>query len=166
MVLKYLVVPLLIGGCYVWEYWVKETIAKKAKESAKKKGKPVLDYGCGYFPRGDVNCDIIPRDAPNFVLVSPDTEKLPFEDKEFGAALCFHVLEHLDNPDHLLKELNRVADEVYVITPNPTFPQNLLHPEHRWIYLNGKRIKNPLYPHIKDFPSYFLKRLKHASERV
>ena len=47
------------------------------------------------------------------------TERLPFEDNSFDSALLLDVLEHLFQPEPVLKEAVRVArDYVYISVPN------------------------------------------------
>jgi SAM-dependent methyltransferase len=131
-------------------------VAEQARKYARMRGKPVLDFGCGASPRGDYNVDIVPRPAKNFILIqSFDKPKLPFPDKFFGAALCLHVLEHTNNPEHTLKELERVAERVYVVTPNPLFWRTWLHLDHKWIFLTREvYFPNPFYHTAKDLEDF------------
>jgi ubiquinone/menaquinone biosynthesis C-methylase UbiE len=84
---------------------------------------------------GDVNVDIAahPEQAcfPTTVCFG-DAHKLPFPDKAFGAVIASHVIEHVKDPVTALNELDRVADEVFVITPRWWAPHTWLHPGHRW----------------------------------
>ncbi len=139
---------LAIGGVYHWIE--KRYVFDQALRYARSVNKPILNYGCGqYFwyaiKHSDVNADIVPRDVPNFMLVEPDTRKLPFPDKYFSCAFVSHVIEHVENPDALLAELNRVADRVYIITPKPIFLQTWLNPSHKWVFIGEKKIKHPFY---------------------
>ena len=50
-----------------------------------------------------------------------DVAKLPFEDNKFTAGVCFEVIEHIENPEDLLKEAERVIGPkglFIVSTPN------------------------------------------------
>lgn len=84
----------------------------------------ILDVGCGFQPRGDVNCDLYVKDSlnhrnqgegntinakrvPNFVVC--DAQFLPFQDRVFQTVFCAQVIEHLENPIVLLRELARVS---------------------------------------------------------
>jgi hypothetical protein len=51
-------------------------------------------------------------------LVLGQVEKLPFRDKSFGYAIAFHVLEHSQDPNQFLSELQRVASAGYIETPS------------------------------------------------
>ena len=117
-----------------------------ARNYSKSVNKPLLNLSCGNSTFGDVNADIVPRSVENFVLFSP-TESLPFEDNEFGAVYSSHTLEHSEDPEFLLAELNRVADRVYLVLPD-FWALPVLHPSHHKIPLNqygDKWIKNPFY---------------------
>ena len=59
-----------------------------------------------------------------FVRTEPN-EKLPFEDKQFDILFCSAVLEHVgDYPQQrfFLSECFRVANKIYLTTPNKAFP--------------------------------------------
>ena len=130
----------------VYEYAQKNIVYNEARKYAQLVGKPILDFGCGWHPRGDINMDITPRqNVPNFMPMPPDSQRLPFEDKTFSSALAFHVLEHVNNPKHVKQELQRVADRVYIITPSPIFLYTWLHQGHRHVFLTENvYFKNPL----------------------
>lgn len=91
--------------------------------------------GCGSTPKGDVNVDffkagfnlqvgnqkkgthIDPKRIRNFIVA--DALHLPFQACIFKRVFCSHVIEHVDNPYLLLRELLRVAkDEVVVKCPH------------------------------------------------
>jgi len=120
------------------------------------RAKPVLDFGCGSMPRGDYNVDVVPRQAKNFIQIQAfDKPHLPFVDNFFASALCYHVLEHVNNPAHTIKELSRVAEKVFVITPHPLFWRTWLHFGHKWIFIGNTFFKNPLLSlgeTARDFP--------------
>jgi len=149
-----------IGGNWIFNQAYNEAekviVTDTAYRYARSRGKPVLDFGCGLKPRGDYNVDIVPREAPNFIKVeSFDKPRLPFTDKFFGAALCYHVLEHTDDPLHTLEELNRVAEKVFTITPNPLFWTTWLHGGHKWVFIGNVFYRNPLhltYQELNDNP--------------
>lgn len=94
--------------------------------------------------RSDYNVDIVPRKGvPRFVLTSPDSVgRLPFGDKSV-VIYCSHVLEHVDNPEHLLEEFNRISDHVFTVLPNPLFPQAWLDPDHERVYVGDRVIERP-----------------------
>ena len=69
---------------------------------------------------------------PNFVKASVDN--IPFPDKHFGAAFCSHVLEHVPDWKAAARELDRVADKVFIIVPKPIWMQTWLHPKHKRLF--------------------------------
>ncbi|MDP9179022.1 MAG: methyltransferase domain-containing protein [Gemmatimonadota bacterium] len=51
-----------------------------------------------------------------------DADRLPWPDSEFDAITCMHVVEHLQDPAHMLAEAARVlkpGGRIYVETPHP-----------------------------------------------
>ena len=91
-------------------------------------GALVLDVGSGHtpYPRADVLLDrpggdvhrmgqILVVDRP---MVFGDAMKMPFKDKAFDFVIASHILEHMKDPAHFLKELSRVAKAGYIETPN------------------------------------------------
>jgi ubiquinone/menaquinone biosynthesis C-methylase UbiE len=96
-------------------------------------GAEVLDLGCatgnysrrlrslGYTVKGaDINPEYVRIAREHDVdayLVQGDT--LPFPDKSFDTVILFEVVEHLRDPDIVLREAKRVARKnVLVTTPN------------------------------------------------
>ena len=113
----------------------------EAKKAAEISGKPLLNVGCkaAYTKSSDVNLDIIPRKVPRFIR--GDIQNLyMFEDKQFGAVYASHVLEHVEDPDAALSELDRVADKVFIITPLPLWPWTWLHPGHKWVLWGTRKV--------------------------
>ena len=97
-------------------------------------GKSLLDYGCG---RGEClrfasdagftveGTDVDPECVKLAARYGPTSELLAsdplsqFGAKSFDVVTCFHVLEHVDNPRHILSALGRIAREyVVVAVPN------------------------------------------------
>lgn len=75
---------------------------------------PALDVGCGDHPRGNVNVDLCGK-----VDVKADGCHLPFRDGCFSFVFCIHVIEHVQDPYRLLRELMRVANgEIYLRCPH------------------------------------------------
>ena len=119
----------------------KRLVFQQAKTTARLARKPLLNAGCGnaYIEQSDVNIDKVPKEAANFVR--GDIQNMwMFRDKQFGAVYASHVLEHVENPDAALKELHRVADNVFVITPLPLWPAAWLGSGHRWIFWKRKPV--------------------------
>jgi len=117
---------------FVAAFGYKRPIFNLAKKAARKTGKPLLNAGCGskFTDLSDVNLDIVPKEVPHFV--NGDIQKLSvFKDKQFGAVYASHVVEHVEDIDAALQELDRVAKNVYVITPFPLWPSVWICPSHK-----------------------------------
>jgi SAM-dependent methyltransferase len=96
-------------------------------------GDRVLEIGSGARPhsRSNILVDRFPgttpqredqplrRDARPLVLA--DGCQLPFRDKSFDYVICVHVLEHVQQPELLLREMQRVARAGYIETPTELF---------------------------------------------
>jgi hypothetical protein len=78
---------------------------------------------------------------PTWIRIPADLRRRPTDPvpgfKEFGAATCFYVLEHLGSPaaaERALRELQRVAEYVYVCSPKRWHPDAVVRPEHAlWV---------------------------------
>jgi len=119
----------------------KRVVFNRAKRAARKARKLLLNAGCGsaYTELSDVNLDIITREVQNFV--HGDIQDLSmFKNKQFGAVYASHVLEHVEDPDSALRELKRVAENVFIITPCPLWPSAWLHPDHKWVFWGTRKI--------------------------
>jgi len=148
------IIILLIKPVYwaigeVWHWTEKNIIFDEARRKADEVGLPLVNYGCGgwftYAIRhSDYNLDIIPRNVQNFILVEADTARLPFDDKSV-VIYCSHVLEHTENPEHLMSEFERVSDYIYLVLPKPWFIQTWMNPDHKYVYLGWKWIRNPFF---------------------
>lgn len=140
---------IFVGGNALDSIEKRETF-RAARETADRLGKPLLNAGCGDetentfiepILQSDANLDVVPRDVPNFVLGSVEDMHM-FGDKQFGVAFCSHTLEHVDDPEKALAELQRVADYAYVCAPSP---ENIFYshfyPEHKWRFVDGEPIR-------------------------
>ena len=81
----------------------------------------ILDIGCGYNANkfAKVICDV--QDLSNYYqdkkFIKLTEKKLPFKDKEFDFVVASHVMEHVEDIDFFIKELERVSKKGYVELP-------------------------------------------------
>ena len=104
----------------------------------------VLDMGSGQdpHPRANILCDKFPIDstersmrAPLVVdrpLVVADAAHTPFADNTFDFIFCSHLLEHVERPDLVLSELQRIGRAGYIETPSRIYEKLWGWPFHRW----------------------------------
>jgi predicted SAM-dependent methyltransferase len=86
---------------------------------------PSINLGCGSFKIADVNVDINKKFNPD---ISWDLNKFPypFREREYKSILLHHSLEHLDNPENVLKECKRILQEggkIIIVVPSPQNPR-------------------------------------------
>jgi len=113
----------------------------------------ILDIGCGDRPRGTVNVDVSMRDSSHLYkrhshlkliqnFVCADAQHLPFKNNVFAKVLCWHTLEHLNNPSLAVKEMVRVANgTVQIVVPYRYHEkvQNFFLPQRRaWAIMHHK----------------------------
>lgn len=143
-----------ILACEMYSHLRRQKAYLAALQLSRARGKPLLNAGCGDNPSylGDVNLDIRSNTILPFYCQA-SIYRIPYPDKYFGAAICFHVLEHLDNPTLALAELHRVADAVYIEVPLWYNPFTWLHPDHKWVFIESRAyrirpLNDPLIPFL------------------
>ena len=81
----------------------------------------ILDIGCGYGASkyANVVCDI--QDLSGYykkkLFIKLNEKKLPFKDKEFDFVIASHVMEHVDDVEFFIAELERVSKQGYIELP-------------------------------------------------
>ena len=81
----------------------------------------ILDIGCGYraHPKASVIADI--QDFSNYYkersFIQIKGKELPFKDKEFDFVIASHVIEHVQDIDFFIKELERISSKGYIELP-------------------------------------------------
>lgn len=126
------------GEC---KYKKNDFVTLFAVKSYFKNCKKILDVGCstGSFleidPKRIFGVDIDP-DAIKIAkrrglqVKLADGESLPFNDATFDGVFCSHVLEHVNNPLGLLKEIKRVLKKggrIFIITPDYIMTHHRYH---------------------------------------
>ena len=82
----------------------------------------ILDIGCGY--RANKNASVIAdiQDFSDFYkekkFIKIEGKNLPFENKEFDFVIASHVIEHIDNFEFFIKELERISSKGYIELPS------------------------------------------------
>ena len=81
----------------------------------------ILDIGCGY--RANKNATIIAdiQDLSNHYkgkkFIKINGKNLPFRDKEFDFVIASHVIEHVEDFEFFVKELERISPRGYIELP-------------------------------------------------
>ena len=109
----------------------------------------ILDIGCGYNASkfAKVICDV--QDLSNYYddkkFIRLTEKKLPFKDKEFDFVVASHVMEHVEDVDFFIKELERVSRKGYIELPT-MFEDNLVFEnkkDHLW-HMDFDDVENKL----------------------
>ncbi len=83
----------------------------------------VLDIGSrkGGWPEADVYLDLADFSEfyPGKLFVRANACCMPFGDNSFDFTIASHILEHVADPEHFLKELVRVSRAGYIEIPTP-----------------------------------------------
>jgi len=77
-------------------------------------------------------------------LVCADSLNMPFRNQSVDYVICRNVLEHVENPERCIKEMERIASAGYIETPNFLCETFFGYKMHQWILIdvNGElRIK-------------------------
>ena len=102
-----------------------------------------LDVGSGggpyhWRPRAEVCASLdIPHGHREEMIVKSDAQRLPFRDKMFQTVFAFNLLEHVENPWEVLRELRRVGLLVHVRQDTMFNLASYATPEHLWFQLPG-----------------------------
>ena len=82
----------------------------------------ILDIGCGY--RAHKNASVIAdiQDFSDFYkkkkFVQIKGKNLPFKDKEFDFIISSHVIEHVEDFEFFIKEIERISSKGYIELPS------------------------------------------------
>ena len=81
----------------------------------------ILDIGCGYRANKHASVLADVQDLSDFykekTFIKINEKKLPFEDKEFDFVIASHVIEHVEDFEFFLKELERISTKGYIELP-------------------------------------------------
>ncbi len=81
----------------------------------------ILDIGCGYRAHPDATVIADVQDLSNYYkgkkFIIINEKKLPFKDNEFDFVIASHVIEHVEDFEFFLKELERISSKGYIELP-------------------------------------------------
>lgn len=129
-------------------FWYKRKIEPGFKID---KNSLVVDIGSGEKPfwRADVYVDKLTlgnvQRATNKntisdfgLFVNSDVEEMPFKDKAFDFSFSSHLLEHVENPDKVIREITRVSKRGYIEVPNGILETIKPFGSHLWFVYKKK----------------------------
>jgi SAM-dependent methyltransferase len=95
-----------------------DSINKKLKENPNWN---ILDIGCGYTANQLANIVADVQDLSNFYktkkFVRIVDKKLPFKDNEFDFVITSHVIEHVEDFQFFISEIERITTQGYIELP-------------------------------------------------
>ena len=98
------------------------TISHVNKVLEKNSNWKILDIGCGYRPHKYASVIADTKDFTNFYkakkFVQISGKNLPFKDKEFDFVIASHVIEHVEDFQFFIKELERITSKGYIELPS------------------------------------------------
>tara|TARA_B110000438_G_scaffold186040_1_gene177743 strand:+ start:2344 stop:2958 length:615 start_codon:yes stop_codon:yes gene_type:complete len=82
----------------------------------------ILDIGCGYTANKNATIIADVQDLSKFYkekkFIRIDNKKLPFKDKEFDFVISSHVIEHVEDFEFFINELERISSKGYIELPS------------------------------------------------
>ena len=100
----------------------------------------VLDIGCGYTANENATVVSDVQDLSNFYknkqFVKITEKKLPFKDNEFDFVITSHVIEHVDDFEFFISEIERISKKGYIELPTK-LGDNLVFEnsnDHLWMF--------------------------------
>ncbi len=82
----------------------------------------ILDIGCGYRANKFATVIADVQDLSDFYkqknFIKINNKKLPFKDKEFDFVIASHVIEHVEDFEFFIEELERIASKGYIELPS------------------------------------------------
>jgi len=115
----------------------------------------ILDIGCGYTANKCATEIADTKDLSFFYLDKKFTKInkkiLPFKDKEFDYVIASHVVEHVEDFEFFLKELERISNKGYIELPS-RLGDNLVFEnakDHIWWFIYDDK-KNEIVASLKN----------------
>ncbi len=101
----------------------------------------ILDIGCGYRAHNKASTIADIKDFSNYYkdkkFVQVKEKKLPFKDNEFDFVIASHVVEHINDFEFFIKEIERISSKGYIELPT-RLADNLVFEnktDHIWWFL-------------------------------
>ena len=123
---------------------LKRTSIKKVNSILEKNSNwKILDIGCGFRANQFANVIADVKDFTDFYkekkFIKITEKKLPFKDKEFDFVIASHVIEHVDDFEFFIRELERISSKGYIELPT-RLGDNLVYENMNdhiwWFYFN------------------------------
>ena len=96
-----------------------KSINKKLEENPDWK---ILDIGCGYTANKHASVIADVQDFSKFYkekkFIKINGKQLPFEDKEFDFIIASHVIEHVEDFQFFIQEIERISTQGYIELPS------------------------------------------------
>ncbi len=81
-----------------------------------------MDVGCGYTANKNATIIADTLDLSSFYkekkFIKINGKKLPFKDKEFDFVIASHVIEHVEDFEFFIRELERISSKGYIELPS------------------------------------------------
>ena len=122
----------------------------------------ILDIGCGYRANEYASVLADAQDLSSLYkgkkFVKILDKKLPFKDKEFDYVIASHVIEHVNDFQFFIKELERISDKGYIELPT-RLADNLVFEnktDHIWWFVFDDENNELLACKKKEFVEPFI----------
>jgi len=122
----------------------------------------VLDIGCGFTANKYANIVADAQDLSSFYkdknFIKIKEKKLPFNDKEFDFVITSHVIEHVEDFQFFIKEIERISKQGYVELPS-RLGDNLVVEnlkDHIWWFKFDDELKQLIASKKKQFLEPFI----------
>lgn len=74
-------------------------------------------------------------------FIDSDASSLPFKNKSFDFSFCSHLLEHVDDPGAVIKEITRISRSGYIEVPNGLLETIRPFDSHLWfVFLDKNKL--------------------------
>jgi ubiquinone/menaquinone biosynthesis C-methylase UbiE len=131
-----------------------------------------LDVGCGENPcffddhvsnyiGMDINTVTLKKvrtALPKANLICGSGSNMPFKNDVFDVAICTEVLEHLENPENMVKEISRIlirGGTAIISIPSLSLPQTIiLWIAHKTRKISGKPYQSP--DHVREYARFIV----------